>query len=167
MLAYVGLPPAVTNALTPADLAQDGSVLAPGRQKGAGTDTQRRALTAQGQAALAYFEKLGAWGGVSSATRCIVFHRAVAKVRAEHPDWPIPADLKPYDARHAFGCAAYEATHDLHLVQGLMGHKDARTTRRYVHGVIPQGEAAAAKRLTAYFRRAGVPARRTSRKKSA
>lgn len=167
VLAYVGMPPAVTNALTRADLAQGGSVLTPGRHKGAGTDTQRRALTAQGRAALAYFAKMDAWGGVTSATRCIVFHRAVAKVRAAHPDWSIPADLKPYDARHGFGCAAYEATHDLHLVQGLMGHRDARTTRRYVHGVIPQGEAAAAKKLTAYLRRAGVPARRTTMKKPA
>jgi hypothetical protein len=48
-----------------------------------------------------------------------------------------------------------------------MGHKDARTTRRYIHGVIPQGEAAAARKLTAYLTRAGVPPRRTSRKKSA
>ena len=110
---------------------------------------------------------MGAWGGVTSATRCIVFHRAVEKVRAEHPDWIIPADLKPYDARHSFGCAAYEATHDLHLVQGLMGHKDARTTRRYVHGVIPQGEAAAAARLSAFLKAAGVPAGRTTRKKQA
>jgi len=167
VLAYVGLPPAVTNALTPADLAQDGSVLAPGRQKGAGTDTQRRALTSQGAAALAYFATMNAWGGVTSATRCIVFHRAVSKVRAEHPDWPIPADLKPYDARHSFGCAAYEATHDLHLVQGLMGHQDARTTRRYVHGVIPQGEAAAAARLSAFLEAAGVPAGRTTKPKQA
>ena len=167
VLAYTGFPPAVIAALTPSDVAQAGSVVAPGRQKGAGTGAQRRALTAQGRQALADFARLGAWGGVSSATRCIVFHRAVARVRAAHPDWRIPADVRPYDLRHAFGCAAYEATHDLHLVQGLMGHKDARTTRRYVHGVIPQGEAAAAKRLTAYFRRAGVPAGRTSRRKSA
>lgn len=167
VLAYTGFPNAVIAALTPADVARAGSVVAPGRQKGAGTAAQRRALTSQGRVALAYFAKMGAWGGVSSATRCIVFHRAVAKVRAAHPRWIIPEDCRAYDLRHSFGCAAFEATHDLHLVQGLMGHKDARTTRRYIRGVIPQGEAAAAKKLTAYLQRVGVPARRTTVKKPA
>lgn len=166
-LAYTGFPPAVIAALTPEALTRARSVVAPGRQKGAGTGEQRRALTAQGRQALAYFARQQAWGGVSSATRCIVFRRALAKVRAAHPTWIIPADLHPYDLRHAFGSAAYEATHDLHLVQGLMGHKDARTTRRYIKGVIPQGEAAAARKLTAWLTRAGVPPGRTSRKKSA
>jgi integrase len=167
VLAYTGFPPAVIAALTPESLTRARSVVAPGRQKGAGTGEQRRALTDQGRQALAYFARMSAWGGVSSATRCIVFHRALAKVRAAHPKWIIPADLRPYDLRHGFGCAAYEATHDLHLVQGLMGHKDARTTRRYIQGVIPQGEAAAARKLTAYLTRAGVPPGRTSRRKPA
>lgn len=167
VMTYAGFPPAVIAELTADDVTRTASVVAPGRQKGAGTGSQRRALSAQGRQALAYFAKMGAWGGVSSATRCIVFHRAVARVRAAHPKWIIPADLRAYDLRHSFGCAAYEATHDLHLVQGLMGHKDARTTRRYLHGVIPQGEAAAAKKLTAYLRRSGVPARRTILKKPA
>jgi integrase len=50
-------------------------------------------------------------------------------VRAENPD--VPA-LRFHDLRHTFGTLA-AAGFDLVNVQAMMGHKDSRTTARYLH----------------------------------
>ena len=154
VMATTGLPPATIARLQPEHLADldRAVVLVPGRQKGRGTATMRHQLTELGVAALTLFQAIGAWGPVPSSTRLIVWRRALVKVRAEHPDWPIRPDCKPYDLRHSFGEAVYRATHDLALTQGLLGHLDQRTTRRYVAGAIPAGEAAAAARVTLAWR---------------
>ena len=123
----------------------------PGRRKGRGTGSQVRAITPEGRAALERFAAAQAWGRVASSTRLIVWRRAIEKVRAAHPDWPIPPGCRPYDFRHSFGELAYRATHDLALVQGLLGHADQRTTRRYAAGAIPEGEAAAAAKVSALW----------------
>lgn len=154
VLATTGLPPASIGRLTAAHLAtlDEGCVLVPGRRKGRGTQTSRHALTPEGVAALKIMAAVGAWGPIPSSTRLIVWRRAVARVRAEHPDWRIPADVRPYDLRHSYAELVYRATHDLALTQGLLGHADQRTTRRYAAGAIPEGESAAAARVSALWR---------------
>lgn len=145
VLATTGLPPATIGRLTPAHLEDlnTGVVLVPGRLKGKGTLTARHAVMPAGVAALRHFAAIDAWGPVPSSTRLIVWRRAVRRVRQWHPTWVIPADVRPYDLRHSLAELAYRATHDLALVQDIMGHKDQRATRRYAAGAIPEGEAAA------------------------
>lgn len=159
VLATTGLPPASIGRLTQDHLAtlDQGCVLVPGRHKGKGTRTARHALTRDGVAALKAMAAVGAWGPIPSSTRLIVWRRAVAKVRADHPDWGIPEDARPYDLRHSFAEVVYRATHDLALTQGLLGHADQRTTRRYASGAIPEGEAAAAKKVSLLWRASAPP----------
>jgi integrase len=40
--------------------------------------------------------------------------------------------LDPHDCRRSFGRLIYDLTHDLILVRDLLGHKDAKTTQRYI-----------------------------------
>lgn len=154
VLATTGIPPASIGRLTAEHLAtlDQGCVLVPGRRKGRGTQTSRHALTPEGVSALRLMAAAGAWGPIPSSTRLIVWRRAVARVRAEHPDWRIPAGVRPYDLRHSYAELVYRATHDLALTQGLLGHADQRTTRRYAAGAIPEGESAAASRVSALWR---------------
>jgi integrase len=155
-MAYTGMPPAVIAQLRPEHLVRlkQYEVIMPGRLKGAGTAAQTRAIMPEAKAALERFAAAEAWGRVASSTMHIVWNRAVAKVRTDRPDWPIPEHTRPYDLRHTFGELVYRATHDLALTQGLLGHKDQRTTRRYAAGAIPEGEAAAAVRVGAAWRAA-------------
>lgn len=156
VLALTGLPPATIGRLTKAHLADidHGSIIVPGRMKGRGTQTSTHRVTPEGAAALKHMAAIGAWGPIPSSTRLIVWRRAVARVRAEHPDWSIPGDARPYDLRHSFAELVYDATHDLSLTQGLLHHADARTTRRYAAGAIPRGEAAAAEKVSQAWREA-------------
>jgi site-specific recombinase XerD len=41
-------------------------------------------------------------------------------------------ELAPHDLRRTFAQAVWKATHDLIVVQELLGHKDVNTTRRYL-----------------------------------
>ncbi len=40
--------------------------------------------------------------------------------------------LDPHDCRRSYGRLVYEETHDIMLVRDLLGHKDVRTTMRYI-----------------------------------
>lgn len=144
VMAYTGMPPAVIRALKPEHvLWKEQAVVMPARRKGRGTTIQRRALTRQGLAALRRFAAADAWGGVASSTMTLVFRRAVTRVRAAHPDWNIPADLRAYDFRHSYGEAVYRVTGSVAVTAGLLGHLDERTTRRYIGGAVDDVERAA------------------------
>ena len=41
--------------------------------------------------------------------------------------------IHPHTLRHAYGTLVYEKTHDIHLVQGLLGHTSIATTQIYTH----------------------------------
>lgn len=151
VMAYTGMPPQTIRRLRPEHLhLTRHAVLVPGRAKGAGTPDKVAALTVQGVAALKQFVAANAWGGVCQETLRLVFHRAVARVRAAHPEWALPPDLKPYDLRHSFGTAAMTALDGrLSVVAGLMGHADERTTKRYVGAAVRSIERDAATTLSA------------------
>jgi len=146
VLAYVGMPPAQQRLLTPDHLAHldQGWIEMPGRQKGRGTLARRRAVIPQGVAALKEFIAIEAWGGVAQETLGLVFQRAVAVVRKQHPDWHIPSDIVPYDLRHSFAEMVFRKTRSTTITAGLLGHLDERTTRRYIGGAVDEVELAAA-----------------------
>jgi integrase len=51
--------------------------------------------------------------------------------------------LKPYDLRHSFGTRVYQASGDLHATGRLMGHRDSKTTERYIGAAVDPRLAAA------------------------
>lgn len=147
VLAYTGIPPATLMRMTAPDVdLRKGTAWVPGRRKGAGTPGQVRPLTRQGVAAFRAFAKAHAWGPFSTSTVRRAFRRAVALVQAEHPSWRLEG-VRPYDLRHAFGTAVFRATGDLHVTGGLLGHADARTTRRYASGAVLEVERRAVRKV--------------------
>lgn len=160
VMATTGFPPATIARLRAEHLAliDQGIVLRPGRRKGRGTASERHPVTTQGAAALKLWAAIGAWSEVPSSTRLIVWRRAVARVRALHPEWPIPEDVVPYDLRHSVGDAVYDATGDLTMVQAVLGHRDIRTSRRYAAAAIQRREVLAVDKVAKAWKRAEAEA---------
>jgi integrase len=72
-----------------------------------------------------------------------------------------PEHIRPYNARHSFAAAALEAGVDLGDVQGLLGHADIDTTRRFYAAIVQ------ARLKTASNKLAGrLPAKRASKSAS-
>jgi site-specific recombinase XerC len=51
---------------------------------------------------------------------------AVQRLRAEDPNLDLPADFRPYDARHSFAARYVKAGTALKVLAGQLGHKDER-----------------------------------------
>lgn len=47
--------------------------------------------------------------------------------------WDIDKPVTTHTLRHSFATNVYEKTHDIRMVQDLMGHASIKTTQRYVH----------------------------------
>lgn len=136
-----GLRPAQVRKVTRLDLDLGRKrMLAPGRSKGAGTGPRWKPLTDLAVEAWHAYDRMNGWSGVRGVTLLIVFRRAAAVVRREHPDWYLPAEASPYWLIHSVGTEMYAATGDLAQTQLFMGHKDPRTTLRYVGGAIGRVE---------------------------
>jgi site-specific recombinase XerD len=120
-----------------------------GRRKGHGTASRTLPLTAGGVRAFAEYAKQSAFatidsetgalrpGGVARATLFLVFSRALealntVRSRAALP----PLQLRPYDARHAFGAAVYRQTGDIRAAAELLD-VSLETAMRYTMGAVP------------------------------
>jgi integrase len=135
-----GWAPARIRRLKPQHLRlDDAQAVLVSRRKGQGTDARAYPLTPQAVEALRDFVELCAWGGVSKEALYTVFQRAVARVNKERraADLPLlPADIRPYDARHTFGTMAWKLTGDPQAVAELMD-VSMDTVMRYIRGAVP------------------------------
>jgi integrase len=116
----------------------------PGRQKGAGTQGQRKPITADALEAFRRFDAAGCWGvkpSKSSIWRifCAARDRAIAELKRTRPDLNLAraATMRPYDLRHSFATFVLRHTRDMAATQEYLGHKYATTTRRYSQAAIP------------------------------
>jgi integrase len=121
------------------------TVLVPGRKKGAGTLPARKPLTPAALEAFRAFDAAGCWqlkASKSSLWRTFTAarDRAVARLRIDRPDLDLSraATMHPYDLRHTFATFAYQTTDDLDATRELLDHADAKTTRRYAQGAVPE-----------------------------
>ncbi len=124
IIAYTGLPHATIQRLTRADLdLKAKTVTVPRRRKGAGTKTRIVPLTPEAVKAFKMLDRCEGWGHFSRSSLRKSFHLAcrTAKVTV----------IRPYDLRHSFGTAVYEATGDLGAAQALLDHANIKQTQRY------------------------------------
>lgn len=141
--AYIGI---AHSELKRVDRAQHwnrkaGTLVITGRLKGEGTPTRVVKLTAKGTAALHEMDRQEAWGSFSNATLNHRWHAAIARVRQDVSDVP---DIRPYDLRHSMGTEIYRLLRDLKAVKEYLGHKQLKTSERYMHAAVAAGVARAA-----------------------
>jgi integrase len=167
VLAYAPLTPAQLWTLPRANVDWIAStILVPGRKKGAGTLPAIKPIGPEALEAFRAFDRADCWETVPSKAslwkRFIgARDRAVAKLRQSRPDLDVShaARMRPYDLRHSFGTFAYQQTGSLPATQELLDHADARTTRRYAQGAVPERlRAAGAAIAAAHAARQGKPA---------
>jgi integrase len=150
VMSETGLPPARIRLLRAEDVDLEArAVFVLGRRKGHGTASRTLPLTAAGVRAFAEYAKQSAFatmdpetgalrpGGVARATLFLVFSRALealntVRSRAALP----PLQLRPYDARHAFGAAVYRQTGDIRAAAELLD-VSLETAMRYTMGAVP------------------------------
>jgi integrase len=146
VLAYAPLTPAQLWTLPRAsvDFAA-GTVVVPGRKKGAGTLPARKPLSPDALDAFRAFDAAGCWEKTpSKASLYRTFtrarDRAVKALRTSRPDLDLSraATMRLYDLRHSFATFSYATTGSLATTQALLDHADARTTRRYAQGAVPE-----------------------------
>lgn len=143
VLAYTGIRPGQLMRLTADDWNRKEHVLTvPGTTKGRGTKPYTVPLSSQAQKALQELDRWDAWGTFTSAPMARMWKAAAAK--AKLPTWAVP-----YDLRHSFGTAVYQATGDLHAARKLLGHSSLTMTERYTLAAVPTQQRAAVKAFEA------------------
>lgn len=150
VMAWTGLAQSQIAALRPEDIDWQGrTVWVRARRKGRRAKGFTKPLTDEGLAALRAFAAWDAWGTFSRDSLKASFRRACATL------WL--GGLRPYDLRHAYGSAIYEASGDIKATQEAMGHADIRMTMRYARrAVAPRLQAA----ITAFAQHTGQPGRK-------
>lgn len=129
VLAWTGLPHASLVQIRETDVRwQDQAVYVQRRRKGKGTQARVVPLLPEAVKALTMMRKFDAWGPFSRHALRKSLHRACAAIG-------IPP-IRPYDLRHSFGTAAYNASGDIRAVQVLLDHADAKLTTRYTLGAV-------------------------------
>lgn len=137
VLAYTGIRAGQLMKLTPDHWNKaEGVLLVPGTEKGRGTKPYLVPLSAKAEQALKELDKLDAWGRFSWAPMARMW-KAAAKT-AKLPGWAVP-----YDLRHSFGTAIYQATGDIQAARKLLGHSSLRVTERYTLAAVPAQQRAA------------------------
>lgn len=137
VLAYTGIRPGQLMRLTPDDWNRREHVLTvPGTTKGRGTKPYTIPLSSHAQQALQELDRWDAWGRFTSAPMARMWKAAALK--AKLPAWAVP-----YDLRHSFGTAVYQATGDLHAARTLLGHASLTMTARYTLAAVPSQQRAA------------------------
>lgn len=163
LLAYAPLTPIQLERLKRTDLdwrptaqAPYGSLLSPGRNKGAGTDSKRKPLTADALAAFRDFDAANLWGQTWVRPSLLnVFRRALAKTVAQlqdtRPDLVANVSrMRVYDFRHSFGSFVYRTTGgDIHATKELLDHRSIKTTERYTKSAINEHVAAVGRQVAA------------------
>jgi integrase len=151
VLAYAPVTPAQLCAMSKSDVDLERAVMyPPGREKGAGTAAQAKALEPDAVAAFRAFAAAGCWDAQaltppsrSSMHRTFTAarDRAIAKLAKAHPelagDLARAKTMRPYDLRHSYAFAVVQAT-SLETARLLLDHKDSRTTLRYAQGAVPE-----------------------------
>ena len=99
--------------------------------------TRTLPLNERATAALKELDRLNGWGTFTSAPAARMFHVAVAKAGRAHLE-----PLRPYDLRHVFGTEAYRLTGDVKATSEALGHKNLKTTMRYVEAAVSKNVAA-------------------------
>jgi integrase len=74
-------------------------------------------------AAFRLLHRYDGWGPFSRGSLRKALHLACVTAK-------VPL-IRPYDLRHSFGTAVYEATGDIASAQALLDHSDVKQTRRY------------------------------------
>lgn len=147
VLARTGLPPAQIGRLQPSDVDLiRRTVHVTPRRKGAGTKARTLPLTYAAVRAFKLMARYNAWGPISGSSLHGAFTRAVVKAKAHWPEgkpWPAPANLRPYDLRHAFLTEVYRRTRDLRATAELALHADMSMTARYAEAAVSATAAAA------------------------
>lgn len=139
VMAYTGIRPGQLMRLTPDDWDRRQQALTvPGTAKGRGTKPYVVPLSSHAHKALQEFDRWDAWGRFTSAPMARMWKAAAAK--AKLPAWAVP-----YDLRHSFGTAIYQATGDLHAARKLLGHSSLTMTERYTLAAVPSQQRAAVK----------------------
>jgi integrase len=150
VMSETGLPPARIRLLRAEDVDLEArAVFVLGRRKGHGTASRTLPLTAAGVRAFAEYAKQSAFatmdpetgalrpGGVARATLFLVFSRALEALNTVRARAGLaPLQLRPYDARHAFGAAVYRQTGDLRAAAELLD-VSLETAMRYTMGAVP------------------------------
>jgi len=150
LMAYTGLRQGQIMKLTPDHWDHKQHMLTvPGTAKGRGTRAYVVPLSTQAQAALKAFDGLEAWGMFTYAPAARLWRQAwycaVKKIKRT-PYIEVPKDFVapvPYDLRHSFGTAIYQATGDLNAARKLLGHSSLRMTDRYTLAAVPGQQLAA------------------------
>jgi integrase len=176
VMSATGLPPARIRLLRAEDVDLEArTVFILGRQKGQGTVSRTLPLTEEGVRAFGEYARQRAFatvdaergalqlGGVAKATLFRVFSRALealntVRARAGRP----PLQLRPYDARHAFGATVYRQTGDLRAAAELLD-VTLETAMRYTMGAVPDRLRSVVATLDGARPRGHARARRTER----
>lgn len=139
VLAYTGMRAGQLMKLTPDHWDHRQHVLTvPGTTKGRGTRPYTIPLSQRATEALKEFDALEAWGVFRVSPLGRMWKAAAAKAK-------LPDGTVPYDLRHSFGTAIYQATGDLHAAQKLLGHAGIQMTERYTLAAVPAQQRAAVK----------------------
>lgn len=146
VMAYTGLRPVQLRTLQRTDWDKRHKRLTlPATSKGRGTRRRTVSLLPEATAALQRFDREDLWStSFGSAPMGLVWRRALKRVG-------ITRRIVPYDLRHSFGTAAYQAEGDLGAVQALLGHSSIRMTQRYTLGAVDGRVEAAIKTLAGYL----------------
>lgn len=124
ILAYTGIPRSTLMRLGPSDFdARAKTIVVPRRRKGSGTQTRVLPLLPEAVAAFRMLQRCDGWGHFSRGSLRKALHLACKTAKVPR--------IRPYDLRHSFGTAVYDATGDIATAQALLDHSDAKQTRRY------------------------------------
>ena len=141
-----------STGLTPVEMAHSAArhwkptertLFVQGRSKGQGGASRTIPLDAPAIAAVEYFDEVHGWGRLPSKQFYRVFRKACLGVA----DDPLTIDaqlrqqvreLEPYDLRHSYATKRYRESGDVHAVAYLLGHRDKKTTARYVQSTLAE-----------------------------
>ena len=142
IIAHTGLPHATLMKLTRADVDwRARTYRRPGRLKGKGTQAGVMPLSRKAAGLFRLLNRVGGWGTFSTSSMRTAFIRgcrAAERAAAKAGETLDLSGVRPYDLRHSFGSAVYQATHDLQATAELLGHRSFAMTRRYTRSAVPE-----------------------------
>lgn len=118
----------------------NGTLFVQGRRKGKGGASRLVPLQQRGRKAMRDFDAADAWGTFERSAFHASFRRACDQVAgargvSAHVKLLL-GELRPYDVRHSYATALYSSSGDERAVAEILGHRDRRTTRRYIQAAI-------------------------------
>lgn len=134
IIAATGFTPAMIKKMDATHLKLDTrQAFQPGRKKGGGTKGRWMPISGRAVEAFKLALREDLFGHVPSRGSV----RKSFRLACDHVcDDGALDGIRPYDLRHSFGSAVYEASGDIRATQILMGHTKAEMTHRYTLGAI-------------------------------